>query len=254
MRLDLFLVEKNYFKSRHQAQIEIKNNRIKVNKDIITKPSFQVSESDDITVLTPYNPYVSMGGLKLEKALTAFGIDCKDTVVCDVGASTGGFTDCVLKRGAKHVKTVDVDHHQIDATLAAHPQTTITEGLNFLDTDDGFFKAIDFIVMDVSFTSSLPLIFHAYKHTHVPLIALIKPQFETMDTPSSGVIKNKKQHLKILKNYQNTLNQHNIYIQALTYSPIKGKRGNIEFLCLISKKKNMVDLDSIVDEAHKALK
>ncbi len=250
MRLDQYLVEMGAHKSRHRAQIEIKAARIIVNGEPVIKPSYTVKEDDHIVVLEPYNPYVSQGGLKLEHALQIFNLSFKDKTVLDIGASTGGFTDCALKHGAKKVYAIDVGTAQLDVSLRDNPQVISIEKTNFLDIKKHQFEDIDYIVMDVSFVSGLSLIFHANMLYEAPIIWLIKPQFETLKTPKSGVIKNPKLHFEVLESIQKRLNQHQLYIQHGIPSPIKGQNGNIEFLSLIDSTKHWIDIAALIEKSR----
>ncbi len=253
MRLDQALVEKKRFESRHQAQIEIKNSRVLVNKRPIKKTSHQVSDTDEITILDLFNPYVSKGGLKLQKALDTFNISFEGKTILDIGASTGGFTEVALKAKAKHVYAIEKGHGQFHLKLQNHPKITLLELTDFL-TIDHFerFKAIDYYTIDVSFISSLEIIKHCLKNVYAPMIVLIKPQFE--QTSKKGLIIHESHHQKILKNYQNTLNALGLYLNALTYSPIKGGKGNIEFLAYVTKEKSSIDVNHCIKEAHIFLK
>lgn len=253
-RLDVYLVENGYFKTRHQAQIEIKHQRIKINNQVSVKPSTQIKDTDTITVLKAYNPYVSLGGLKLEKAINDFKLDFTNLMIVDVGSSTGGFTDCALKHGAKGVIAIDVGTQQMVEVLRKDKRVNLMEKTNFLTLDKPFSEPIDYTLMDVSFTSSLPLIQHANALFNASLIVLIKPQFESLLTPKSGIIKDIKLHKKILSDYQTTLNKHQLYIQKLTFSPLKGGSGNIEFLALINQTTNYIQTDNVVISAHDTLK
>lgn len=253
MRLDQALVKRGLFTSRHQAQTEIKHARIKVNGMIILKPAHTVSEDDTITLLEAYNPYVSQGGLKLEKALNAFKVSLKGKRVLDIGASTGGFTDCALKHGASHVTTIDVGTSQIHQSLLMSPHTTIFEQTNFLEVSAPLITAHDFITMDVSFTSSIPLVKHAYTAYQGEMIVLLKPQFEIYKPAKKGIIRDQKTHTDIINTYQASLNTHNLYIKAITFSPIKGQKGNIEFLLLLSQETNYINANTITQAAHKTL-
>jgi 23S rRNA (cytidine1920-2'-O)/16S rRNA (cytidine1409-2'-O)-methyltransferase len=253
MRLDQALVKRGLFESRHQAQTEIKHARIKVNGSIVLKPSHTVIEEDEITLLEAYNPYVSQGGLKLEKALKTFNVSLTSKRVLDIGASTGGFTDCALKHGASHVTTIDVGTSQIHQSLMMSPHTTVFEQTNFLEVSDTLITAHDFITMDVSFTSSIPLVKHAYTTYQGEMIVLLKPQFEIYKPAQKGVIRDQKTHTDIINTYQNTLNEYNLYIKDITYSPIKGQKGNIEFLLLISQTTHYISAKDITQAAHTAL-
>lgn len=253
MRLDKFLVENQYFTARHQAQNAIKDGHISVDGNVILKPAFSVEHTMTIKVLNSVNPYVSRGGLKLEKALKTFDIKLKGLNIIDIGASFGGFSDCVLQAGANHVLAVDVGVNQMHPKLKAHPKLTLKEQTNFLSMQKAVLQSVDFAVMDVSFTSSVPLIEHLKSLKDIPLIVLIKPQFEGRFKHKKGIIKHKNEHLKILKNYLRRLQDKNIAITQLMPSPIKGQMGNIEFLALIDHARGIDEarLATIVDAAHK---
>lgn len=249
MRLDQALVLNGSFESRHQAQIEIKAGRVLVNNTVILKPSFQVESSDIITCLDPFNPYVSKGGLKLKKALDTFKIDFKNATIMDIGASTGGFTEVAIREGASHVYAIEKGHAQFHHSLINHGKITLLESTDFLLMNDFTpFKPIDYYVIDVSFISSLLIIEHIMRHQYAPMIVLIKPQFEHVS--KKGLITHAKDHQKILKHYQMVLNDQALYMKDLTVSPIKGGKGNIEFLAYITKEKSTIDVNNKVNEAH----
>ncbi len=250
MRLDLFLVEKGYFKSRSRAQDEIKAGHVLVNNKN-AKSSLDVSDFDKIDIINPI-PYVSRGGLKLEKAIKVFNLDFKDKTVLDIGASTGGFTDCALKFGAKKVFSVDVGSNQLDDSLRKDKRVVVLENTNILDTD--IKDKIDFLVMDVSFVSILHLVsaIKKYLNDNNQLVCLIKPEFEAGTMVKKGVIRDKNLHFNILSKVKNELLLNNLYISKIDVSPIKGGSGNIEFISLIETKKSRdVDIKEVVDKAYK---
>ncbi len=251
MRLDLYLVEHHPFESRHKAQVEIKNNRIKVNGKVINKPSYNVQAGDQVTILEAYNPYVGKGGLKLAHALATFKFDVKGLHALDIGASTGGFTECLLEHGVESVKTIDVGSEQLHPRLREDSRVEVHENKNFLDVDACFIEGIDVVVMDVSFTSSIPLIQHLFQFYDQTTIVLVKPQFETLETPKSGVIKSRKMHQKVLEAYLQRLEVLGLVIDQITPSPILGGSGNIEFLCVIKKGFKSSDVLSAVEAAYK---
>ncbi len=251
MRLDVWLVEKGLISSRARAQKEIRAGRIKVNQQVVKKPAYMLTTTDTVESLTPFNPYVSVGGLKLEAALRTFEIDVHNLTILDVGASTGGFTDCVLKQGARKVIAVDVGRDQMVQKLAEDPRVTLYESMHFLNTDATFFSGVDLLVMDVSFIASLTLIAHAVKFYQGPMLVLFKPQFASPETPKSGVVRDKKQHIRLLKQFESALRDQALYLSKLMPSPIKGGSGNIEFLCFITPS-NSADINilDIVEKAH----
>ncbi len=253
MRLDHYLVATDMFQSRHKAQIEIKAGSITVNGKIIVKPAYQLNSDDDVQAIDTFNPFVSKGGLKLKHALTVFSQPIKHLTVCDIGSSTGGFTDVLIKQGAAHVYAIDVGFNQMVEPLKNHAQVSLQEGMNFLHTRPTDFPQIDLAVMDVSFTSSIPHIVHAQTLFNCPIIVLVKPQFESLKTPKSGVIRDKKLHLEILRDYETTLKTHNIDITAWTNSPIAGGSGNIEFFALIKDTPHQQDLKALIDGAHQTI-
>ncbi|MCR5786825.1 MAG: TlyA family RNA methyltransferase [Acholeplasmatales bacterium] len=250
MRLDLYLIENGFFKTRSRAQNEIKSGHVLVNKKI-EKSSYDVKENDSIEIVNPI-PYVSRGGLKLEKAIKVFNLDFKDKVVLDIGASTGGFTDCALKNGAKLVYAVDVGSNQLNSSLRNDRRVISYEQTNILDTD--IKDNIDYLVMDVSFVSILHLVsaIKKYLNDSNKLVCLIKPEFEAGSMNKKGVIKAPNIHETIVNNVINALALQGLYVNALDYSPIKGGSGNIEFISIIeTTRKGRVDVKKVVKESHK---
>lgn len=237
MRLDLFLVEKGYFNSRQKAQNAIKDGAVNVNGKVITKPNFECIEFDDISIIKETNHYVSRGGYKLEAAIKEFYLDFTDKVILDIGASTGGFTDCALKHGAKLVYAVDVGTDQLDESLKNRSDVISYEQTNVLDIES-FDNEIDFIVMDVSFVSIskiLPAIdkFLTNKNS---FICLVKPQFEVGKRfLKNGIVKDRTMHIKVLEDVKLYLEEYNMGIEKLIVSPILGGSGNKEFLMYVKR-------------------
>ncbi len=236
MRLDIYLVTKGFFDSRTKAQNAIKSEDILVDGKLITKPNFEVEEPQ-IEILKKSNPYVSRGGLKLEEAIQSFQLDFKNKVILDVGASTGGFTDCALKHGASKVYALDVGTSQLDDSLRQDSRVISMENTNILDLFS-LPEPIDFIVMDVSFVSIeklLPAI-DRFLTNQNRWICLIKPQFEVGKVYfKNGVIKDSKIHLKVLEQVEAALESYHMAITKLIPSPILGGSGNKEFLAYIEK-------------------
>ena len=247
MRLDLFLVEKGYFKTRSKAKLALDEGQVLVNGKK-EKASYDAKE-DDLIELVNVNPYVSRGGLKLEGAINSFRLDFKDKVILDIGASTGGFTDCSLKHGAKLVYAVDVGTLQLDESLRNNPKVISYEQTNIKDIDH-FDNDIDYLVMDVSFVSIehlLPSLDHLITDNNA-LICLIKPQFELGHlNMKNGIVKDKKLHMKVLNNVFEELKLYNLGIYKLIESPILGGSGNKEFLALIKRGINLnINLNSVL--------
>ena len=263
-RLDVYLVEQGYYKTRNKAKLAIENGDILVNEKIITKASYPVDETTKIKQVKESIPYVSRGGVKLAHALDSFSVDVKDCICLDIGASTGGFSDCLLQRNAKKVYALDVGTNQIDSALKQNRKLISIENTNFRNIDINEFKAyqINFICADVSFISLTYLFENVSKILNQDgiFVALIKPQFETnkKEHNKNGVVNNKKIHLKVITKIINEANNFGLYINKLTPSPIKGeKSGNIEYLTLISfnsKNINLQDISDIIELAFKELR
>lgn len=240
-RLDVFLVEKGYYPTRNKAQNAILAKDVKVNGCLIDVASFKVDENAKIEIVSNSLPYVSRGGLKLEKALKVFNVDCKDKVVLDIGASTGGFTDCCLQNGAKTVIALDVGNNQLADSLRNDERVVVVENTNFRHIYTDKFKKcnIDLIVVDVSFISLTYIFENASKIIDKDkyMIALIKPQFETnkKEHNKNGVVNNPKIHFNVIKNIIDSANKYDLYLNELDSSPIRGdKAGNIEYIGLFS--------------------
>ena len=198
MRLDKLLVEKNYFSSREKAQLTISQKLVKVNGEIVDKSSKDIDETATIEIIDIFNRYVSRGGLKLEKAIIDFSLDFKGKRVLDIGASTGGFTDCALQAGADFVFAVDVGTEQLSPTLQNHPRVKFLENKDFreLSLEETGGKPFDFIVSDVSFISLTYIIPYLapFLAEDGKLMLLIKPQFEAGASflSKSGIVKDDK--------------------------------------------------------------
>ena len=237
MRLDVYLVEKGLFTTRNKAQSAIKDNAISINGKIVAKPNYDVTEFDEVTIVKESNPYVSRGGFKLEKAIKEFNLDFKDKVILDIGSSTGGFTDCSLKHGAKLVYSVDVGTDQLDKSLLNRDDVVVYEQTNILDVYE-LPHHIDFMVMDVSFVSIeviLPAVDRFLDDTN-GFVCLIKPQFEVGKVHmKNGIVKDRNTHIKVIENVRDVLKQYNMGILKLIPSPILGGSGNKEFLAYIKR-------------------
>lgn len=249
MRLDIYLVDNGYYKSRELAKLAISNNLVKIDGRVITKPSFDY-KSGVIEVEEPLK-YVSRGGYKLERAIDEFYLDFKDKVIVDIGSSTGGFTDCALQHGAKYVYAIDVGVEQLDPRLLNNDRVCSLEETNFLDIE-GFDINIDYYVTDVSFISVKKILSHLNELDAQDIVILIKPQFEVDPKylNKNGVLKDMSKHYDILKDMNNYINSICYKIHKITPSPIKGKSGNIEYLAYIKRKSNSnIDLYNTVKKA-----
>lgn len=255
MRLDLFLVSKSYYKSREQAKEAIVNELVYVNDKLALKPSMEINGDEKIVALDNFK-YVSRGGLKLEKAIEEFYLDFQEKTIVDIGSSTGGFTDCSLKHGAKKVYSIDVGTDQLDESLKYDERVISLEQTNFLDIPY-FNEEIDYYVMDVSFVSITQIIPHIITLGGENIIALIKPQYEVGPKllNKNGVLKDRAMHLNVLKAIDAFVNNLNYRIHKITFSPIKGKSGNIEYICHIKKSSNSnIDFYQVVNNAFNKVK
>lgn len=246
-RLDVYLVKNGYYPTRNKAQNAIESKDIKVNDVVIDSVSYKVDENSKIEIISNSLPYVSRGGLKLEKAIKEFNLDFKNKIVLDIGASTGGFTDCSLQNGAIKVYALDVGENQLAQSLKSNERVVSLEKTNFRNIDIEEYKnyKIDLIVIDVSFISLSYIFENCSKilSNDKCIMALIKPQFEVLkkEHNKNGVVNNPKIHFEVIKNIISYSNKYNLYLNKLTYSPIRGdKSGNIEYLGLFTFNKNNV--------------
>jgi 23S rRNA (cytidine1920-2'-O)/16S rRNA (cytidine1409-2'-O)-methyltransferase len=242
MRLDLFLLQKGFEKSRERAKVLISEGAVTVNAKIVTKPSLNIDDSDCVEVtdeVTDTLKYVSRGGLKLEFALTAFEICAKDCVCIDIGASTGGFTDCLLQNGAKLVYAVDVGTDQLDPTLRGDSRVISLEQQNIL-SEDFPHEDPDLIVCDVSFisvTKILPRIKSLMSinktNENCKALILIKPQFEIPGKHKNGIIKSGKERALAVENVKNTAQALGLVVCGVKECPVNGKDGNVEYFMML---------------------
>ena len=240
-RLDVALVERGLAATRAKAQSLIMARRVLVNEQFAGKPGSAVRDDDVIRVQSPEHPWVGRGGMKLAHALEHFAIDVSGRVCADIGASTGGFTDVLLKHGAAKVFAVDVGYGQLDASLRNDPRVIVREKVNarFLQPSD-FDEPIEFVSIDVSFIS-LRLVLPVIAPLLAPgawVVALVKPQFEAGKAEAdrgAGVITDPAVHERVLRELQAWIGEHTPFsIQGLADSPIYGREGNREFLLYLS--------------------
>lgn len=233
-RLDVYLQTNNFVESRERAKQLVQNSYVYVNGKLITKPSFKVSNQDRIEVIQNFD-YVGRGASKIEKAINFFNIDVDNKIAVDIGASTGGFTDYLIKNNAKKVYAVDVGYGQLHESLRTNERVVNLEKTNFRYIDVSLFKeTVDIIVVDVSFISLkliLPKIVEI-SHESTDIVVLIKPQFEAgrQNIGKNGIVKDKKVHLEVLNNITTYCSENGLYLKDVTFSPIKGGDGNIEYL------------------------
>ncbi|ABN52062.1 MAG TPA: TlyA family rRNA (cytidine-2'-O)-methyltransferase [Hungateiclostridium thermocellum] len=264
-RLDVLLVNRGFFQSREKAKSSIMAGVVFVNDKKEDKPGVKVDVDSIITIKENVHPYVSRGGLKLEKAIRVFNIDLKDKTAIDVGASTGGFTDCMLKNGAKKVFAVDVGYGQLAWELRNDERVVCMERTNirYVKPEDIGILA-DFSSIDVSFISLkkvIPVVINLLKDDG-ELLCLIKPQFEAgrEKVGKHGVVRDKKVHEEVVKDIITFSLKEGLKIRGLDFSPIKGPEGNIEYLVYLSKKEGSTSegelfelVNKVIDDSHTEL-
>ena len=260
-RLDVLLTEQGYADSRSKAQAIIMSGLVYVNGQKADKPGVSYEETVELEVRGAVCPYVSRGGLKLEKALRDFGVKPVDFVCSDSGASTGGFTDCLLQQGAKKVFAIDVGYGQLDWKIRSDPRVVVMERTNIrYVTPEDLGEPLDLSVIDVSFIS-LKIVLPAIKQLLKPtgqVLCLIKPQFEAgkEKVGKKGVVRDKATHQEVLDGFVSLANELQFKILGLTFSPVKGPEGNIEFLGHLSLDHVtgiQPDTALVVEQAHAAL-
>ena len=260
-RLDVLLVERLYADTRSKAQAIIMSGNVYVNGQKADKAGTSFEETVDIEVRGAVCPYVSRGGLKLEKALRNFGVDVNGFVCSDSGASTGGFTDCLLQQGAKKVFAIDVGYGQLDWKIRSDERVVVMERTNIrYVTPEDLGEPLDLSVIDVSFIGLeivLPTIKTLLKPTG-QVLCLIKPQFEAgkENVGKKGVVREPRIHQMVLDNFVSLVDGLGFKILGLTFSPVKGPEGNIEFLGHLSLDEVegiRPDTAKVVADAHKTL-
>jgi len=257
-RLDVRLTEEGFTTSREKARAAIMAGQVFVEGVRVDKPGFMVARNASLEVRGNPIPYVSRGGLKLEKALKVFGLDINNRVVLDVGASTGGFTDCALQNGAKLVYAVDVGYGQLDWRLRNDPRVVVLERSNirYLKKEQVPVTP-DFITIDVSFISLTKVLENISELTDPAAIgvALVKPQFEAGrdKVGKRGVVREPEVQLEVLQNITNFIKKMGWSVRGVDYSPVTGPEGNIEFLVYFDKSGQQskdIDLQEVVKQAH----
>lgn len=263
-RLDILLVEKGIFTSRERAKTSIMAGKIFVDGQRVDKAGEKINVDADIIFKGQEIPYVSRGGLKLEKAIKEFGVNLKDKVCMDIGASTGGFTDCMLQNDANKVFSIDVGYGQFAWKLRTDSRVVCMERTNIrYVTPEDLGELTDFASIDVSFISLkkiMPATLSLLNESG-EVVALIKPQFEAgkEKVGKKGVVRDINVHKEVVLDIVEFLISQNLNILSVSYSPIKGPEGNIEYLVYFTKDKNkkstftINDIEKIVNESHNSL-
>lgn len=258
----MLLVEQGYAETRTKAQAIIMSGSVYVQGQKADKPGTSFEENVDIEVRGAACPYVSRGGLKLEKALRDFGVKPEGYVCSDSGASTGGFTDCLLQQGAKKVFAIDVGYGQLDWKIRSDPRVVVMERTNVrYVTPEQLGEPLDLSVIDVSFISLkivLPVV-KTFLKDDGQVVCLIKPQFEAgkEKVGKKGVVREPETHKEVLDNFLLLAKETGFSVLGLTFSPVKGPEGNIEFLAHLTRADVAgitPDTDDIVAQAHATLK
>ena len=268
-RIDLLLVQRGYYPSREKARAALMAGLVFVNKQICDKAGTKVADDADIQVKNDLCPYVGRGGLKLAKALDVFSLDLMGAVCVDIGASTGGFTDCMLQNGAARVYAVDVGYGQLDYKLRMDRRVVNMEKQNIRYLSPSAIpEPADFISCDVSFIS-LNLVFPVavlLMKPGSPLVSLVKPQFEAgrEQVGKHGIVRDKSIHMEVLSKVASYGQACGLMPEAVSFSPMTGAKGNIEYLMLFRNPEDDEDneeieglfdevCETVVEEAHKEL-
>lgn len=264
VRLDVFLTSNNLVSGRDRAKALIMAGQVFVDNQKADKAGMMIdAECKTVEVRGEQLKYVSRGGLKLEKAMNEFPISLEEKVCMDIGASTGGFTDCMLQNGAKKVYAVDVGYGQFAWKLRCDSRVVNMERTNIrYVTQEQIGEALDFASIDVSFISLklvLPVAAALLKEKG-ELVALIKPQFEAgrEQVGKKGVVRDSKVHEQVIRNVSEYAAQSGFFVSGLSYSPVRGPEGNIEYLAWLTKEDNGFQFNEetikrLVDESHETL-
>ena len=260
-RLDILLVKRGLAESREKAKAVIMSGIVYVDGQKEDKAGQTFADTANIEVRGNTLKYVSRGGLKLEKAMECFDVSVKDKVCMDIGASSGGFTDCMLQNGAKKVYAVDVGHGQLAWKLRNDTRVVVMEKTNirYVKPED-IGESIDFASIDVSFISLSKVLPAAYNllGERGEIVALIKPQFEAgrEKVGKKGVVREKSTHIEVIQNCFAYAGENGFFVRELEFSPVKGPEGNIEYLYHLVKSGDIdsdIDIEAVVDTAHEKL-
>ena len=264
-RLDKYLTDLGYFETKSKASAAILAGNVKINDEYITKAGFQINVEKEHDIVVKSMPYVSRGGFKLKKALDTFPVIVQDRICFDAGASTGGFTDCLLQNGAQFVYAADVGYGQLDWKIRSDNRVKTIEKTNlkiceFSDIYSENEIVADLLVSDLSFISLTKVLDNLKKLLNPEfheMICLIKPQFEAgkEKVEKGGVVRDRKVHCEVIKNVIDYAISLEYGIKGLTYSSIKGPSGNIEYLIWLTTDKQdfEYDVEGIVEEAFTTL-
>ncbi|MBE6513329.1 MAG: TlyA family RNA methyltransferase [Methanobrevibacter olleyae] len=255
-RLDKYLVSNNLVSTRTKSKELIKSNNVKVNDKIVAKASYIVKDHDKVEIIDSSSlKYVSRAGLKLEGAIDSFNLVLKDKNIMDVGSSTGGFTDCSLRHGAKRVVAIDVGTDLMADSLRENERVELYEQLNFKNAPSNLFDDIDIIVSDVSFISLKHIIDRiSIEDEDFELVFLIKPQFECgkeIADEFKGIINDKEVHKDVILDIITYFKKYGYNIIGLDVSKIQGKSGNTEYLAHFKRTEDAtkIDIETIVNKA-----
>jgi len=260
-RLDVLLVKRGLAESREKAKAVIMSGIVYVDGQKEDKAGQTFADTANIEVRGSTLKYVSRGGLKLEKAMECFDVSVKDKVCMDIGASSGGFTDCMLQNGAKKVYAVDVGHGQLAWKLRNDTRVVVMEKTNirYVKPED-IGESIDFASIDVSFISLSKVLPAAYNllGERGEIVALIKPQFEAgrEKVGKKGVVREKSTHIEVIQNCFAYAKENGFFVRELEFSPVKGPEGNIEYLYHLVKSGDVdsdIDIENVVNTAHEKL-
>ncbi len=259
VRLDLYLFENGFTESREKAKALIMSGIVYVNDQKELKPGRDIKSDDTVEVRGSTLKYVSRGGLKLEKAMQEFPIELDDSICMDIGASTGGFTDCMLQNGAKKVYSIDVGYGQLAWKLRSDERVVNLERTNFrYVTHEQIPEEIDFASVDVSFISLkiiLPVMYELLKDNG-EAVCLIKPQFEAgrEKVGKKGVVRDVNVHTEVIENIVSFAASQKFTVSGLSYSPVKGPEGNIEYLIYLKKSNEITPCDEYIEYAKELAK
>ncbi|MGC5324427.1 TlyA family RNA methyltransferase [Brevibacillus sp. SYSU BS000544] len=268
-RIDVLLVERGLFDTREKAKAAVMAGLVYIGTERCDKPGTKLPEDAQLHVKGEVHPYVSRGGLKLEKAIRTFGVDLTDKVMMDIGASTGGFTDCALQHGARLVYAIDVGYGQLAWSLRQDPRVVVMERTNFRHMNPEEFdqEKPDFASIDVSFISLrliLPVL-HQFLKPQGEVLALVKPQFEAGkdNVGKNGIVRDPDIHHDVLVSVSSFAQTTGFDLAGISYSPITGGEGNIEFLLHLRKADAtprelesawLARIEEVIQEAHRSLK